>query len=76
MPDLLPHRRRPSPGPSAPHEFVPPPDVRSALALGSTQPDTQIGPAIAVTAASVRDDHCALPGCGKSREDPIHQPPV
>jgi hypothetical protein len=61
-------------GPSGPHRFVGPSDVRSALALAAMQPNAQMGPALAVTDASLRDARCRMAGCGKSREDPIHQP--
>jgi hypothetical protein len=29
---------------------------------------------LAVTAAVLRATRCGLPGCGKAREDPIHEP--
>ena len=57
------HKERPA-GPSGPHRFVDPADVRAGLALGATQPNLQIGPALAVTDASVRAARCAMPGCG------------
>jgi hypothetical protein len=49
-------------------------DTRSALALGGLQKGLQQATPIAVADASLRDAHCAVPGCGKSREDPIHSP--
>ena len=63
-----------SSGPSGPHRFVEPADPRSGLALGATQASLQIGPALAITDASLRVKRCALAGCGKPREDPIHEP--
>ena len=66
--------KQPTSGPSGPHRFVDPADVRSGLALAAMQPNAQMGPALAVTAASLRDARCAMAGCGKPREDPIHEP--
>ncbi len=65
-------RKARSPGPSGPHRFVEPDDTRTGLALGALQPNLQLGPALAVTDASLREARCAMPGCGKVREDPIH----
>jgi hypothetical protein len=69
-------RRSPKGRPSAsgPHDFAPPTDARSGLALGSFREDVPMAAAFAVAAASLRTAHCALPGCGKPREDPIHWP--
>ena len=67
------NKRRTS-GPSGPHRFVDPADVRSGLALAAMQPNAQMGPALAVTEASLRGARCAMAGCGKPREDPIHEP--
>ena len=71
---LLRRSSRTVPGPSGPHPFVEPEDVRSYLALSATQPGAQMTSSFAVAGASVRPTHCALAGCGKSREDPIHRP--
>ena len=69
------HRnRQPTFGPSGPHRFVDPSDVRSALALAAMQPNAQMGPALAVTDASLRGKWCAMAGCRKPRQDPIHEP--
>jgi hypothetical protein len=71
------YRRRdkqPTSGPSGPHRFVNPSDVRSGLALAAMQPNAQMGPALAVTEASLRGARCALAGCEKPRQDPIHEP--
>ncbi len=38
------------------------------------QPNAQMGPALAVTDASLRDALCRMAGCGKPSEDPIHEP--
>jgi hypothetical protein len=66
-------RKKPSSGPSGPHRFVDPADPRSGLALGALQPNLQMGPALALTDASLRIAHCAMRGCGKPRQDPIHE---
>lgn len=67
------NKRRTS-GPSGPHRFVDPADVRSGLALAAMQPNAQMGPALAVTEASLRGARCAMAGCGRPRQDPIHEP--
>ena len=61
-------------GPSGSHRFVEPEDVRSYLALSATQQGSQMTVPFAMAGASVRPAHCALAGCGKSREDAIHRP--
>ena len=62
-------------GASGAHRFVEPEDSRSGLALSSSHsPSLQMGPAMAVTGASMRDRLCAAPGCGKPRLDAIHEP--
>ena len=60
-------------GPSGPHQFVEPDDPRSGLALGAAQASLQVGPAIALADASLREVRCAQPGCSKLRADPIHE---
>jgi hypothetical protein len=69
-------RRSPKSHPSAsgPHRFVEPGDSRSALALGTFREDVPMAAHFAVAAATMRIAHCALAGCGKPREDPIHWP--
>jgi hypothetical protein len=57
------NKRRTS-GPSGPHRFVDPADVRSGLALAAMQPTAQMGPALAVTEASLRGALCRMAGCG------------
>jgi hypothetical protein len=59
---------------SGPHGFIEPRDARSALALGSVQGGLQMASSLAVADASLCESHCALSGCGKPREDPIHWP--
>lgn len=59
-------------GPSGPHRFVQPDDPRSGLALSAMQPNLQMGAMLTVTDASVRRARCAMKGCGKTREDAIH----
>jgi hypothetical protein len=57
------------------HRFVPAPDSRLGLAVGSEARGVDPGAAwIAVTNATQREQRCALPGCGKDRENPIHWP--
>jgi hypothetical protein len=63
-------------GASGAHAFVAPPDARSGLALGATQPGFQMTAPMAVADASTREARCALPGCGKPRHDLIHWPAV
>jgi hypothetical protein len=59
-------------GPSGPHRFVEPEDNRLGLALGMTQPTLQMGPALAVSDASLRAARCARKGCGRARQHAIH----
>lgn len=66
------NRQRTS-GPSWPHRFVDAADVRSGLALAALQPNAQMGPALALTEASLRGARCALAGCGKPRQEPVHE---
>jgi hypothetical protein len=61
-------------GPSGPHHFVEADNVRLALALSSTQPDYAMVSLATVANASVRVSRCAVSGCGRPREDPIHWP--
>ena len=67
------NKERPA-GPNGPHRFVEPSDARSGLALSASRLSLQMGPALAVTDASVRDARCAMVGCGRPRQDPIHEP--
>ena len=62
------------PSPSGPHGFIERRDGRSALALGAANADLQMAAPLAVADASLRAAHCALSGCGRPREDPIHSP--
>jgi len=65
-------------GTSGPHRFVEPEDNRLGLAMSSARaPGTGMASSLAMTDASVRAGgaRCAMPGCGKAREDPIHLPP-
>jgi hypothetical protein len=57
--------------PSGQHHFVEAEDVRPALALYSTR-DSQNVSQIAVANATLRAFGCALSGCGRPRDDPIH----
>ena len=59
---------------SGPHDFVEPGDTRSGLAVGALQRGLQMASPLAVADASLRTAYCALPGCGRPREDSIHWP--
>ena len=59
---------------SGPHDFVEPGDTRSGLAVGALQRGLQMASPLAVADASLRTPYCALPGCGRPREDSIHWP--
>ena len=64
-------------GTSGPHRFVEPEDNRLGLAMSAVRaPGTGMAQSLAVTDASVRAQgaRCAMSGCGKAREDPIHLP--
>ena len=60
-------------GPSRKHRFVVPSDPRSGLAVAGIQAGLQQASALAVTDASLRVARCAMKGCGKNRQDPIHE---
>ena len=59
-------------GPSGPHHFVDADNVRLGLALLSSQPNYAMVSPASVANASVWASRCAVSGCGKPREDPIH----
>ncbi len=61
------------PGPSVRHEYVPPKDERSALALGAVHMDANQAGFLAMADAAMRERRCAYPGCNKLRDDPIHE---
>lgn len=61
-------------GPSGKHRFVAPSDPRSGLAVAGVQAGLQQAPILAVTSASLRNARCAMKGCGKARQDAIHEP--
>ena len=62
--------------PGRPHAFVETSDSGiGAMAAGSGMSGRSGGETqLAVTAAVLRATRCGLPGCGKAREDPIHEP--
>jgi hypothetical protein len=65
-------------GTSGPHRFVEPEDSRLGLAMSAARaPGSSFSSSVAMTDASVRarGARCAMPGCGKTRDDPIHLPP-
>ena len=61
-------------GPSVKHPFVVLSDPRSGLAVASVQDGLQQASPLAVTAASLQVAGCAMKGCGKVRQDAIHEP--
>ena len=68
--------QRTAPGSSGPHEFVEPDDPRMGLALGAGSMSGEYGPSVAqisVAGATLREPRCAMPGCGRLRDDPIHE---
>jgi hypothetical protein len=61
------------PGPSAKHKFVDREDNRMGLAwLGANLADFQQQSQIAVAASTLRKSVCQMPGCGKPKDDAIH----
>jgi hypothetical protein len=57
------------------HRFVEPSDAgMSAAASGSTARGINSPNFIGVTAAFQRPTRCAVSGCGKFHQDPIHMP--
>ena len=65
-------------GTSGPHRFVEPDDNRLGLAMSAARaPGTGWGGSLAMTDATVRSGgaRCAMAGCGRLREDPLHLPP-
>jgi len=68
-------RSRPVINPSKPHAFVTPSSNGvGTFAAGVSGNSSDPGFAsVAMTGAYLRADHlCALPGCGKSRDDDVH----
>jgi hypothetical protein len=61
-------------GPSANHRFIEPSDPRWGLAAAGVHDGLQQAPALALTDASLRVPRCAMAGCGKTRNDAIHEP--
>jgi hypothetical protein len=61
-------------GPGNQHPYVEPRDPRGGLAVAGVQSGLQQAPAIAVTDATVRLAPCAMKGCGRPRQDAIHEP--
>jgi hypothetical protein len=64
---------------SGPHAFVRPPDPRMGMALGAGHTHQMGGssgmlPSLLIAEATLRTERCAVPGCGKDRDDPIHWP--
>jgi hypothetical protein len=57
------------------HAFDEPSDMgMSAAASGSGKGGVNIANVIGVTAATQRATRCAVPGCGRFHDDPIHAP--
>lgn len=63
----------PTPAANVPHRFVEPPDPRAGLAASAAH--AQVGQAsqVSLADASLREIRCAVPGCGRARDDEIHQ---
>jgi len=61
------------PGPSVKHEFVPPRDERSGLAIAAAHYNASQAGQLAMVDATMRPPRCAFPGCNKLRDDPIHE---
>jgi hypothetical protein len=59
-------------GPTTQHGFVEPQDPRGGLAVAGVSPMLLQGPSLAMTEASVRPARCAMRGCSRLRDDPIH----
>ena len=55
------------------HKFVDREDNRIALSLTATNPDFSQVASITMTASTLREYPCQLPGCAKPKDDPIHQ---
>ena len=69
--------RRSNHDPNEPHEFVRREETRMGdVFLSERMPGSTFGniASIATAGASIRDLHCAVPGCGKPQSDPIHWP--
>lgn len=62
-------------GPREPHAFreTNDPGVGAVAAGGDFRFGADVH-AVAATAGFLRGTRCAFPGCGKPREDPIHDP--
>jgi hypothetical protein len=61
-----------SAGPTSQHPFVQPTDPRGGLAVAGVSSMLVQGPALAMTDATVRRARCAMRGCDRLRDDPIH----
>jgi hypothetical protein len=70
---LLGRKAEQGPGPSAKHKFVGPEDNRIALMQTAFNPDFTQAAQLSMAGASLRKYPCQVSGCGKGREDPIHQ---
>ena len=56
------------------HAFSEPDDTAIVVASGGGAFGVNSANVVGVTAASQRQIRCAVPGCGKFHEDPIHTP--
>lgn len=69
------HTKRERVDPHQHHAFEEPGDVGMAVAGGGGgKGGNMIGRQIGWTMAFLRPTRCAVPGCGKLHEDPIHMP--
>jgi hypothetical protein len=73
--------RRAAPGrhavdPNRAHQFVDTNDAGlAAFAIGGSEFEGSQIPMLAVTTGYLRSTRCAVPGCGKPRQDVIHGTP-
>jgi len=58
-----------------PHAFRPVRDAGLGTGLsGMSGPEGGVSPAFAMTSRYLRTSLCDVPGCGRDRDDPIHEP--
>jgi hypothetical protein len=59
--------------PSKPHPFQPPPDAWALWVTGSTGPVSGVLHARVGQPRTGHPKRCAVPGCGRTGDDPIHE---
>jgi hypothetical protein len=70
---MLGRKSKPRPNASERHRFVEPEDSRVALSMTAVNPDYAQVASITVATATLREYPCALPGCSRPKDDPIHE---